>query len=64
MDDYSKLSYEEALVELEKCVAVIEDPDTKLADIGKEVKRATALIEYCRKVIRDNENEIVREIGN
>lgn len=58
MRDYSKLSYEEALVELEKCVAIIEDPDTKLADVGKEVKKATALIDHCRKVIRDSEKEI------
>ena len=58
MEEYNKLSYEEALVELEKCVAVIEDPDTKLADIGKEVKKATALIEHCRKVIRDSEEEV------
>ena len=58
MEEYRKLSYEEALGELEKCVAVIEDPDTKLADIGKEVKKATALIEHCRKVIRDSEEEV------
>ena len=58
MEEYSKLSYEEALVELEKCVAVIEDPDTKLADVGKEVKKATALIEHCRRVIRNSEEEL------
>lgn len=52
-----KLSYEEALVQLQELVKVIEAPDAQIAGIEKELKKAMELLEYCRKELDGYEKD-------
>ncbi len=59
-----KLSYEEALAQLQELVEVIERPDAQIAGIEKELKRAMELLEFCRKELDGYEkdfNEILNK---
>ncbi len=53
-----ELKYEEALGQLEKLVAEIENPDRSFETVSKDVEKAVKLIQYCRKKLRDNETEM------
>lgn len=50
--------YEEVFAELEALVKKIEDPERDLSAIGADVKKAMALIAWCRDYIRGNEAEV------
>ena len=54
------LSYEEALVQLQELVKVIEAPDAQIAGIEKELKRAMELLEFCRKELDGYEKDFDR----
>lgn len=51
-------SYEEALLELQELVAKIENPESKLEEISKDVKKALELVKYCQLQLRSYEEEI------
>ena len=51
------MTYEEALGELQQLVAVIEAPDDQISGVGKELKRAMELLEFCRKELDGYEKE-------
>ena len=50
--------YEEVYAELETLIAAIEDPERDLSAVGADVKRAMALIAWCRDYIRGSQAEI------
>lgn len=50
--------YEEVYAELEELVGKIEDPERELSAIVADVKRAMALIGWCREYIRGSQEEI------
>ena len=52
-----KLSYEEALAQLQELVAVIEAPDAQIAGVEKELKRAMELLDFCRKELDGYEKD-------
>ena len=52
-----KLTYEEALGQLQKLVEVIEAPDAQIAGVEKELKKAMELLEFCRKELDGYEND-------
>lgn len=52
-----KLSYEEALAQLQELVEAIESPDAQIAGIEKELKKAMKLLEYCRRELEGYEKE-------
>lgn len=52
-----KMSYGEAVAELEKLVEKIESPDASLPDAGPELKRAMELIRYCKEELKGYEKE-------
>lgn len=47
-----KFDYKEAVRELERIAAKVEDPSTGLDDIDKYVKRSKELIAACRAYLR------------
>lgn len=53
-----KLTYEEALAQLEKLVEKIEDPKTDLSHIGEDVKKAMELVKYCKTCIAGTKEEL------
>ncbi len=52
-----KITYEEAVAELQQLVAVIEAPDARIAGVAKELKRAMELLEFCRKELDGYESD-------
>ena len=47
-----KFNYNEAIVELEKIAARVEDPATGLDEIDRCIKRSDELIGRCREYLR------------
>ena len=52
-----ELSYNRAIEELEILIKRIENPETKIEDLSKEVKRATELVKFCKEQIRGYKEE-------
>ncbi len=52
-----KLSYEEALAQLQELVEVIERPDAQIAGVEKELRKAMELLEFCRKELDGYEKD-------
>ncbi len=57
-ESVKKMSYEEAVAELEAMVKKIEDPTTPLDKISADVEKALELVKYCRSKLRDFETSI------
>jgi len=57
MDKEEKMSYREALAEIEVIVKKIEDPKVKIEEITSDVKRALLLIQYCKEELRGYKEE-------
>lgn len=57
------VTYEECVAELEKLVADIEDPSKSLSDLSKSVEKAAALIELCKKILFEKEEEINKKLA-
>ncbi|MCF0164770.1 MAG: exodeoxyribonuclease VII small subunit [Bacteroidales bacterium] len=53
-----KLTYEQALAELEKLVADIENPEHPLTSITDDVRKAMELIKYCKSCINGIDKEL------
>lgn len=47
-----KFDYAKAIEELEAIAAVVEDPNTGIADIDKYMKRSKELVALCREYLR------------
>ena len=47
-----KFDYAKAIEELEAIAAVVEDPNTAIADIDKYMKRSKELVTACREYLR------------
>ena len=52
MDMEKKFDYNEAVAELEKIAARVEDPATGLDEIDRCIKRSDELIGSCREYLR------------
>ena len=50
--------YNEAIAELEKIAARVEDPATGLDEIDRCIKRSDALIVRCREYLRTVRNQV------
>jgi exodeoxyribonuclease VII small subunit len=61
----NKLTYTEAIVELETIVEEIENEDISVDDLSEKVKRASELIRLCKTKLTKTEqevNEVLKEI--
>lgn len=56
-----EFDYTEAMAELEKIAAKVEDPDTSLDDIGELVKRSRDLVAKCREYLRTVRESVTGE---
>lgn len=54
----TKLTYSQALTEIEKIVQIIESQEVDVDDLTDKVKRASELIIFCRNKLRGTEEEI------
>ena len=53
-----RFDYNEAVAELEKIAARVEDPATRLDEIDRCIKRADALIGRCREYLRTTRDQM------
>jgi exodeoxyribonuclease VII small subunit len=58
--DVAKLSFEDALAELEKIVRALEDGRSKLEDAIKAYERGAQLKEHCERKLREAQAKIDR----
>ena len=58
MDMEGKFDYNEAIAELEKIAARVEDPATGLDEIDRCIKRSDELIARCREYLRTARDQI------
>lgn len=58
-----KMSYEEALAQLQELVEAIEAPDVQIAGIEKDLKKAMQLLEYCRKELEGYEKDFEKTLN-
>ena len=57
-DTTEKLSFEQALEQLEKIVESLESGDTPLSELVDRYEQGTRLIEHCRSKLNDAEIRI------
>lgn len=59
-----KMSYEEAVAELEKIVSEVEAPDASLVTMGDKMKRAMELIQYCKTELKGYQDDFTKIMTN
>ncbi len=60
----TEIQYKAAIEELEAIIEEIENDSTDIDNLLIKVKRATELVNYCRKKLKTSEDEIMRMIEN
>jgi exodeoxyribonuclease VII small subunit len=54
-----KLTYTQAISELDKIVAELENAkDANIDELNAKVKRATALLDFCKKQLHETDTEL------
>jgi len=62
-----KLSYEEAILELEQIVRDIELGEITVDDLSEKIKRSAVLIKFCKQKLKTTEEdveEILKDMGD
>ena len=54
----NKLSYEEAIEELEQILETLEEGNLSLKDSMEKFKRGVELYNYCNEILKDVEGEV------
>ena len=52
------LKYDEALQELQSIVRLLERKEINIDELANQVKKAKLLVDFCRKMLNDTEEEI------
>lgn len=52
MNNIEKLTYKEALKQLEDLVNRIESPEADITNLAEDVKQAISLVKHCREQIK------------
>lgn len=58
MSEKKKLTYKEAMAELENIVAKLEDNQLDIDDLSANVKRVSELIVFCKSKLHETEEEV------
>ena len=53
-----KLSYKEAMAEIEQVVASLEENKLDVDELGVKVKRVSELLAFCKAKLHDTEEEV------
>ncbi len=59
-----KVSYNEAVAQLEEIVKKIEDPNVNLNDVEGLVKRATELVAYCKDELKGYQEQFAKVLDS
>ncbi len=58
-----KLTYKEAVEEIEKIMSKLENEEIDIDELSKNVKRAGELITFCKQQLKTTEEEIEHILG-
>lgn len=58
MCEENKLTYKEAMAEMEEIVAKLEDNQLNVDELSANVKRVSELIVFCKSKLHDTEEEV------
>lgn len=58
MCEENKLTYKEAMAEMEEIVAKLEDNQLDVDELSSNVKRVSELIVFCKSKLHDTEEEV------
>ncbi len=58
MCEEKKLTYKEAMTEIESIVAKLEDNQLDVDELSANVKRISELIAFCKSKLHDTEEEV------
>ena len=59
-----KLTYEQAVQELEDILEALEKGDVGIDELNERVKRAAYLLDHCRRALREVEESVMEVIKN
>lgn len=59
-----KLTYKEAMAEIEQIVALLEENKLDVDELGAKVKRVSQLIAFCKTKLHDTEEEVENILKN
>jgi exodeoxyribonuclease VII small subunit len=55
-----KLTYDEALAEIEEIVSKIEENMYSIDELSEKVKRIATLVNFCKEKLRSTEDELTK----
>lgn len=58
MMEKEKLSYKEAMAEIESIVSRLEDNQLDVDELSEKVKRVSELIAFCKSKLHETEEEV------
>jgi exodeoxyribonuclease VII small subunit len=59
-----KLTYNDAIEEIEQIIAKIENDEYSIDDLADKVKRISFLINYCKEKLHNTEEELDKVLKN
>lgn len=59
-----KLTYKQAMAEIEQIVALLEENKLDVDELGAKVKRVSQLIAFCKTKLHDTEEEVENILKN
>lgn len=60
----NKLSYKEAMAEIESIVARLEDNQLDVDELSGKVKRVSELIAFCKSKLHETEEEVEKILNS
>jgi len=54
------MSYDQALRELKEIVDQLQNEEVGIDGLSEKIKRATELIQFCKRMLRETEEELER----
>ena len=60
----AKLNYDKAFAELNQILDDLQTDTISIDEIAKKSKRATELLDFCRKKLRTIENEVFENLSD
>jgi exodeoxyribonuclease VII small subunit len=55
-----KLTYEQAIAELEEIVNEMESGDISVDELSEKIKRSSVLIKYCKQKLKTTEEDVAK----
>jgi exodeoxyribonuclease VII small subunit len=58
-----KISYQEAIAEVEEILAGIENEELDIDELSEKVRRVSSLLKYCKEKLQKTNEEVEKILG-